>query len=287
LHHAADPGHFPRVKDQNAVIVSLKLSEGFGTDVERDGVLKLGDTLRDAVESQDLGEFDGDEFGHGTATLYFYGPDADLLLSVIEPVLKGAQLLHATKVVKRYGEPGDREVRISWDRTGRRRERAVPPRRDRPMPPAEIGDAIEIATPNGFGYVQYTHFDEIYGELVRVLDGAFGERPAEDVIARLTAGPTVFHAFVFLQDAVKHGEATVVGNHPIPSHAQKFPVFRDGLPNPRTRKVDDWVLWDGKRQWPVGAISDEQRKIPLRRILPVNTLGDRIAKGWRPENSAE
>ena len=55
----------PARDNENAVIVSLKLSEGFGTDVERAGVLKLEETLRMAVESQRLGELDGDEFGHG------------------------------------------------------------------------------------------------------------------------------------------------------------------------------------------------------------------------------
>jgi len=271
----------------NAVIVSLKLSEGFGTDVERAGVLELEDVLRAAVESRNVGDLDGDEFGHGSVTLYFYGADADSLFSAIEPVLTAGQLLAGAKVVKRYGEPGEREVRISWDRTGRRRERAVAAKRGRRFPPPKIGDVVEIATPNGFGYVQYTHFDPGYLDLVRVLDGTFGERPSADVLAKLTAGPTAFHAFVILQDAVKHGEATVVGSYPIPSHARKFPVFRDGLPNPRTRKVDDWVLWDGKRRWHVGAISDEQRKLPLLVVVPVSTLGPQIAEGWRPEKSTE
>lgn len=275
------------MSNENAVIVSLKLSEGFGTDVERAGVLKLEDILRDAVESRELGKFDGDEFGHGTATLYFYGANADLLLSVIEPVLREAKLLAGAKVVKRYGGPGEREVRISWDRKGLSRERAVSARRRRSIPPAEIGDVVEITTPNGFGYVQYTHFDDSYGEVVRVLDGTFGERPDADILAKLAAGPTAFHAFVILQQAVKHAEATVVGSYPIPPHARKLPVFRTGLPNPRTRKVDDWVLYDGERQWPVGAITDEERKLPLRRILPVGTLGARIASGWRPETSPE
>ena len=170
---------------------------------------------------------------------------------------------------------------------GQRRERAVPAKRGRRFPPPKIGDVVEIATPNGFGYVQFTHFDPVHLDLVRVLDGTLMERPDADALAKLTAGPTAFHAFVILQDAVKHGEATVVGSYPIPSHARKFPVFRDGLPNPSTRKVDDWVLWDGKRRRPVGPITDEQRKLPLLRVLPVSTLGARIAKGWRPETSTE
>ena len=277
----------PARDNENAVIVSLKLSEGFGTDVERAGVLKLEDVLRAAVESRKVGDFDGDEFGHGTATLYFYGADADLLLSVIEPVLTEAKLLAGAKVVKRYGEPGEREVRISWDRAGRRHERVVAAKRGRRFPPPKIGDVVEIATPSGFGYVQYTHFDPTYLDLVRVLEGTFGVRPDADILAKLTAGPTAFHAFVILDHAVKLGEATVVGSYPIPSHARKFPVFRDGLPNPRTRKVDDWVLLDGKRRWPVGAITDEQRKLPLLHVLPVSTLGLHIAEGWRPETSRE
>ncbi|HZI45584.1 MAG TPA: hypothetical protein VFD53_10210 [Ilumatobacter sp.] len=47
------------------------------------------------------------------AELYMYGPNADALWTVIEPVVRAAQLSKASYAVKRYGEPGSPKERIT------------------------------------------------------------------------------------------------------------------------------------------------------------------------------
>jgi hypothetical protein len=41
----------------------------------------------------------------------------------------------------------------------------------------EIGDIIEIKTPKGLAYAQYTHRDALYGNLLRVLPGLYERQP--------------------------------------------------------------------------------------------------------------
>ena len=75
----------------------------------------LEDKLIEAVERKDLGEFDGNEIGGGTAKLFLYGPDAEKLFAAIEPVLRTYPLSLNARVVIRRGGPGaeDREVRLN------------------------------------------------------------------------------------------------------------------------------------------------------------------------------
>jgi len=44
--------------------------------------------MESAVEKAGVGEVDGNEFGGGEAVLYAYGPDADALFKVMEPMLR-------------------------------------------------------------------------------------------------------------------------------------------------------------------------------------------------------
>ena len=75
---------------------------------------KLNERLYKEIEESGTGEFDGNEIGEGVATLFAYGPDADRLFSVIEPILKGYELCHNARVEIRYGGPGSpqNEVRL-------------------------------------------------------------------------------------------------------------------------------------------------------------------------------
>ena len=53
----------------------------------------------------EVGELDGNDVVQGQATLYLYGPDADQLFAVIEPVLRSGALPPGTVAIKRYGPP--------------------------------------------------------------------------------------------------------------------------------------------------------------------------------------
>jgi hypothetical protein len=101
---------------EQAVITYLPLSDGsFGSESEREAVAGLAGLLHDAIDEQGVGEFDGEEFGGGRCVLYMYGPDADRLFGVVEPILKAAPLARGGFVIKRYGNAKDLgavEVRV-------------------------------------------------------------------------------------------------------------------------------------------------------------------------------
>jgi hypothetical protein len=79
---------------------------------EQYDVATLEDQLVEVIEQENLGEFDGDEFGPDGVTLYMYGPDAERLYTGIESVLKNYPLCKNARVVIRYGEPGSAERTI-------------------------------------------------------------------------------------------------------------------------------------------------------------------------------
>ncbi len=99
---------------EQAVLVYFSLSDnGFGSAWEREVLAGLGDAIAEAVAEADVGEFDGHDVGEGQYTFFLYGPDADELFEVIEPLL--AQQFWPAEVfaVKRYGPPGSPEAHVS------------------------------------------------------------------------------------------------------------------------------------------------------------------------------
>jgi hypothetical protein len=101
---------------EQAVIAYLPLTEGpFGSERECEAIADLVGLLHQAIDHHGMGEFDGDEFGGGRCVLYMYGPDADRLFDVVEPILKTAPSALGGFVIKRYGEARDHnavEVRV-------------------------------------------------------------------------------------------------------------------------------------------------------------------------------
>ena len=109
------PPPVPREPEQ-AVRVHLQLSDTqFGSPTEREAIGNLSDRLDEAIRTQEAGEFDGDEFGDGECVLYMYGPDADKLFAVVEPLLRATPLCRGGYAIKRYGQAEDeaaRQVRV-------------------------------------------------------------------------------------------------------------------------------------------------------------------------------
>ncbi len=104
---------------EHAVIVHLELSDDrFGSPEERESISKLEDRLAAAIDGAGAGEFDGDEYGQGECVLYMYGPDADRLFAVLEPVIKESRAARGGYAIVRYGEASDphaRDKRVTWD----------------------------------------------------------------------------------------------------------------------------------------------------------------------------
>ena len=91
---------------EHAVLVHIAgLPEDAGLDV-------IEDALIEAIGRAGVGEFDGNAIGPDNAELYMYGPDADALWTVVEPVLRAVGLAPGSYATIRYGTPGARETRV-------------------------------------------------------------------------------------------------------------------------------------------------------------------------------
>jgi hypothetical protein len=85
--HAAHGGTARSV--EHAVIARYRLTDdGFGGPGDRAAVRAAQHLLTEAIERAGVGAFDGNEFGGGEVMLFAYGPDADALFAVMEPVLR-------------------------------------------------------------------------------------------------------------------------------------------------------------------------------------------------------
>lgn len=152
---------------------------------------------------------------------------------------------------------------------------------------ARIGDVVEIDTPKGRAYAQYTHKHAQWGGLLRILPGIFMETPAD--LERLVAEKAAFSTFFPLQQAIKQDIVRIVGNVPVPLHLRRFPTFRAPMPDAfgGTDRIIGWWLWDGEREWPVGRLTHEQRELPIREVINDTLLVERIVSGWRQSSDLE
>jgi hypothetical protein len=145
----------------------------------------------------------------------------------------------------------------------------------------DIGAVVEIPTPSGFGYVQYTHWNELMGAMVRVLPGLHHSRPSD--LEALVNEPEVYVTFVPLREAISAGMFHLVGRADVPKRARRFPLFRAAGPRKAgTGEPSTWGLWDGKKETKVGSLSLEQEKLPERSTLMPPVLIARLEAGWRP-----
>jgi len=145
--------------------------------------------------------------------------------------------------------------------------------RKRPRP----GDVIEISTPAGLAYAQYTHKHEApprYGALIRVLPGIFESRPS--TFASLVQERERFWVFFPVGPACHRGMVRVVAEEQLPLWAYRFPTFRSG-------RSGLWFLWDGETEKQVEQLSEVERSLPWKNgIWNLAMLVTRIASGWMP-----
>jgi hypothetical protein len=127
-----------------------------------------------------------------------------------------------------------------------------------------IGDMVAIRTARGLAYAQYANKHEQYGPLLRVFGEIFPDGTSG--LGRLAAGKPAFVCFFPLGAAVSRKIVSIAGNEPVPEGERGFPIFRAGVVDPSTGRVSTWWLWDGKKEWRVGQLTDEQRKLPIRGV---------------------
>jgi hypothetical protein len=268
----------------HALHVEIPLSGALVRLGDETGLHDLEEHLHAAVVAARAGGLDGHEIGGGMVRLFFEGTDADRLYEEVTKALGSLGPLAGLTMIRRYGAPGSRERRTVWGDDGQSRTSSSKARRVSGTSPATPGDVVEIPTSKGRAFAQYTHHHSDIGQLIRVLPGTFPGRPDQAALRALVEGPTLYHAFFMLDRELEMGGVLPVGSFPIPGHARDFPVFRTGLPDRKTRRVEHWALWDGERQWGVGQLTTEQRRMPIRMVIPTaDALAKRITDGWTPE----
>jgi hypothetical protein len=148
----------------------------------------------------------------------------------------------------------------------------------------KIGDVIEMQTAKGLSYAQLSHIHPRYGALIRILSGFFKSRPVE--LFKLINEPESFVVFFPLQAGVNRKLVKIVDNAPVPDAAKPFPLFKAGIPDPVTGKIEVWWLWDGNKEWKIGQLKPGQSILPSRGVWNYSLLIERIESGWTPADDS-
>ena len=143
------------------------------------------------------------------------------------------------------------------------------------------GDVFSIEVRGGKAYFQFINKNKTMSSLIRVLPGIHEQSSGD--ISDIAIQPTRFWTFFPVAESLKDSVIQKEGNYPIPVHAQKMPLFRTGVVNPETKRVETWWLWDGEKSWKAGNLTDDQRRLPIRGNWNDTLLKERIEQGWLPE----
>jgi hypothetical protein len=145
----------------------------------------------------------------------------------------------------------------------------------------QIGDVIEIETPRGLAYAQYTHEHRDpprMGSLLRVFPGFHETRPSD--FSALVEQEEIFSVFFPLGAALNRGIFRIAAKRPVPTRKQPFPVFRSRNSN---LGEPSWIWDGGKRSRPA---QPDERGTPgaVYSIWNDTMLVHRITDGWRPSD---
>jgi|SRR5450830_1436947 len=144
----------------------------------------------------------------------------------------------------------------------------------------KAGDVFSMQTASGSAYFQFVKKNPLMGALIRVLPGMYLNEPDLD---ELVQKETNFWIFFPVGSALKKKIIQRVKNVVVPLHSKETPVFRTGVVDPSTGRVENWWFWDGEEGRMVGEITEEQRKFPIRGVWNDTLLIQRIEEGWLPE----
>ncbi len=145
----------------------------------------------------------------------------------------------------------------------------------------KVGDVVQIATSKGISYAQVTHRHPRYGHLLRVFESVYNSQP--DNLAEVVATHVLLSAFFPIQNAVGEGLLTIVGNSKVTDANLAFPIFR-GSARDKAGNRGPWWLWDGETEVMLTrGLSDDEKRYPVRGIISLPSMIERIEKGYRAE----
>ncbi len=104
---------------QQLVLIYLKFPIGkFDGGKALDAIYQLDDILREVIDGNKIGQYDGHEFASGpdeeSVTFLMYGPDADVIYAAIIPLFLNLPKLPGSYILKRYGDIGSGEEKKSF-----------------------------------------------------------------------------------------------------------------------------------------------------------------------------
>jgi hypothetical protein len=149
-----------------------------------------------------------------------------------------------------------------------------------------IGDVVEIETPKGLAYAQYTYnykAPPVYGALIRVLPDLYDSRPSD--FSGLVREKERFSVFFPLGAACNRGIVKIVAHEEIPTVSRGIPLMRTSsrYRDKSGKMIEaDWWLWDGKEERRIGKLPEKYHDLSLRAIWNDTLLIERIVSGWRP-----
>jgi hypothetical protein len=144
------------------------------------------------------------------------------------------------------------------------------------------GDIVSFPIPGGRGVFQVIGDHPEAGMLIRVMPGV---HPLSDISA-LANVREQFITFVppSIAALLSTGEIRLEGKSDVPERLVRFPLFRWGGLGDASFRAEKWRLWDGTRDWWItGGLTPEQRLLPIRELVSLRVLEDRILVGWTPE----
>jgi hypothetical protein len=99
-------------KSEECVLIYLDCVNLPAQVYEEYDLATLEEQLATIINRNGAGEWDGNELGEDTARIFTYGPDADRLYRVMEPVLKSHPLCQNARIVIRKGGPGAPQTQV-------------------------------------------------------------------------------------------------------------------------------------------------------------------------------
>jgi hypothetical protein len=151
-------------------------------------------------------------------------------------------------------------------------------------PVVRIGDVLEVPTPRGLAYVQYTHYQKPLGTLIRVLPGFYQSRPADFV--ELAKAKELYFVFCPIEALVKQELLQVASNECVPDSVVRFPSMRRrGFVRPLAKGggVSSWTIVEGENEHRVEKLTAAQARLSIASSWNLGMLVERLTEGWLPE----
>lgn len=99
------------MEDKNSVLVFLQFPL-HALDYEEgvDKAFAIEDLLREAVNENNVGDFDGNEFCEDTVTFFIYGLDSSTIVEAILPILLRLPEMPGSYILKRSGNISQKQM---------------------------------------------------------------------------------------------------------------------------------------------------------------------------------